>query len=326
MTKLESNLESWWDWYSQSLSFARADSEWNWIQRIANETRSSNPVINVQVAAQNSAVAGYCLLSAGGLAIHGGITQRSMTDLPYDSYFKTVESQADLKAICLEQLIVEAFKRQAELYQALIPIPKDQNLNSEDSQTFCKLAGMAYLTKLVRMENRFPFLRPTAGKSSHDPRLSIQPFGSVPYPQWVELLERTYKDSLDVPEIAPLRSTQKAIEGYRANCTPGVEGWYVIRCNGTPAGCLILSRHYHPTGEISYLGLAPEFRSQGYSFGIMGFALDWMDSQKCSKVALAVDCRNEVALSVYQNWGFQATISFDAWMASSKTYKPTLSD
>lgn len=99
----------------------------------------------------------------------------------------------------------------------------------------------------------------------------------------------------------------------------------MIRCHGVPAGCLILAKHNFPMGEISYLGLAPEFRSQGYSSGIMQFAMNWMLAQNCSKVALAVDCRNEVAFNVYQKWGFQATISYHAWVASPKTFQPSFS-
>jgi len=326
MTKLQSKLQRWWEWYSQSLSFARADSEWNWIQRVANETGSTNPVISVLVASEKSALAGYCLLSSGSLAIHGGIVQRTSNSLQRESDFEFVATNGDLKAICLQRLIIESFRRQAELYQTLLPISTDQYPSPSDSQEFCELAGMSYLTRLIRMECQFPFSRPTVRRIHSDPRLTIESFRSVPEQQWGHLLEQTYLESNDVPEIASLRSTQKALEGYQANCTPGVQGWFVIRCNGKPAGCLILSRHYYPMGEISYLGLAPEFRSQGYSFGIMQFALDWMESQKCSKVALAVDCRNEVAIGVYQKWGFQATISYHAWIASSKTYQPTLID
>jgi RimJ/RimL family protein N-acetyltransferase len=175
------------------------------------------------------------------------------------------------------------------------------------------------------MERQFPFNHPARLGSYQDPRLHIIPFESLPFARWIELIERTYLDSDDVPELAAIRTTAKAVEGYRANRTPGVEGWFAIHCNGEPAGCLVLARHYHPMGEISYLGLAPEFRSQGYSFGIMQFAMEWMERQRCTKVALAVDCRNEVAMNVYQKWGFQATISYHAWVASPKTFQPSSS-
>ena len=77
---------------------------------------------------------------------------------------------------------------------------------------------------------------------------------------------------------------------------------------GFLAGCLILARNHFPVGEINYLGLIPEFRAQGHSRAMMRFALDWMAAERCTKVALAVDCRNEPAMRVYQKWGFEATI------------------
>jgi ribosomal protein S18 acetylase RimI-like enzyme len=152
-------------------------------------------------------------------------------------------------------------------------------------------------------------------------RLRIEPYGSIPYETWMELLEATYQETSDVPELADLRSTRKALEGYRSHCTPGVEGWYAIRCRGVLAGCLILARNHFPVGEINYLGLIPEFRAQGHSRALMRFALDWMAAERCTKVALAVDCRNEPAMRVYQKWGFETTISYHAWVASPKTFR-----
>jgi GNAT superfamily N-acetyltransferase len=152
-------------------------------------------------------------------------------------------------------------------------------------------------------------------------RLRIEPYESLPYETWVALLEATYQETSDVPELADLRSTRKALEGYRSHRTPGVEGWYAIWCRGVLAGCLILARNHFPVGEINYLGLIPEFRAQGHSRALMRFALDWMAAERCTKVALAVDCRNEPAMRVYQKWGFETTISYHAWVASPKTFR-----
>jgi GNAT superfamily N-acetyltransferase len=322
MTRISPKLVRWWEWYSQVLSFSRANQEWNWIQRVASETGSQNPVIAVQVRSAHQAVAGYCVLAAGALAIHGSITERLVSNLSNQLETPFYSHGGNLKAICLENLIVESFRKDAELYQALVQIQPEQANSLNESNMYFNQAGMSYLTKLVRMEMDYPFNR-SVQRSSFDDRVQIEPFESISSETWINLLERTYQQSLDVPELAAIRSTRKALEGYEANQTPGVNGCFVIRCDGEPAGCLILGRHNYPIGEVSYLGLAPEFRGKGYSFGIMRFAVEWMSAQKCSKVALAVDCRNELAMSVYQKWGFQATISFHAWVASTKTFQPS---
>lgn len=329
------DLHRWWDWYSQALWLSRSASEWNWIERVATETHSEHPVISVEVASKKQLAAGYCVLAAGGLAIHGGVTQRPPAASQRLSDVHVKANSDDLTALCVERLILESFSKKAELYQALTPAPLDLPESHRRQEDEFSRAGMLYLTRLVRMELAKPdapnssgysayALQKTAGHAMPEAhRLRIEPYQSVPYHLWVELIERTYQDSRDVPELAAFRTIEKSLEGYRANRTPGVEGWFVILCDSRPAGCLILSRSYHPTGEISYLGLSPEFRGQGFSFEIMRFALNWMSTQKCSKVALAVDCRNEVALNVYQNWGFQATISYHAWIASPKSFQPT---
>lgn len=321
MTQIGANLLRWWEWYSQPLSFSQANHEWTWIQRIANETNSPTPVISVQVQSKQQAVAGYCAMAAGALAIHGSITRRLVSNLSKDSDIQIHTLSGDLMALCLKSLIAESFQRGAELYQALVQIQQEHSDSCNESNAHFSQAGMSYLTKLVRMEMDYPFNR-SMQRVCVDDRLKIEPFDTIPRETWIQLLERTYQQSADVPELASIRSTARAIEGYKANQTPGVNGWFVLRCDGKPAGCLILARHNFPLGEISYLGLAPEFRGKGYSSGIMQFAVEWMSAQKCSKVALAVDCRNELAMSIYQNWGFQATISFHAWVASPKTFQP----
>jgi GNAT superfamily N-acetyltransferase len=321
MTEFAPNLERWWDWYAQPLSLARAAGEWTWIERIANETRSNNPVISAQVAFEDSLTAGFCLLLAGALAVQGGITRRPHHRSYRFSDLCLQSNSPDTIPRCIERLIVESFKRKAELYQALLPAESAMVDPHCISQDHCRLAGMFYLTKLNRMEKSLTKGKLELAPGKRPSNLTIQPYHRIPEGDWIKVIEDSYVNSKDVPEISSLRSTRCALEGYRANRTRGVEGWFVVRVDGKPAGCLILARNYHPVGEISYLGLSPEFRGKGYSFGIMQFALDWMASQRCTKVALALDSRNEVALRVYQNWGFQDTISYHAWVASPKTFQ-----
>ena len=350
-----SELSRWWDWYSRPLSLARALSEWTWIQHIAQETQRENPVFRIQVQSPNEATAGYGVLAAGALAIHGGILPHPVSNLPSDPKNTLVipsrSNQSELQAICLHQLIHKAFEQGAELYQTLVPIVSEFPDRRPDLHTLCSQAGMTYITRLIRMERwisqsqsdeyeyeyEHEHEQEQEQEQEHEHeheheyghgqdlvgegRLRIEPYGNIPYETWMELLEATYQETSDVPELADFRSTRKALEGYRSHCTPGVEGWYAIWCRGVLAGCLILARNHFPVGEINYLGLIPEFRAQGHSRALMRFALDWMAAERCTKVALAVDCRNEPAMRVYQKWGFEATISYHAWVASPKTFR-----
>jgi GNAT superfamily N-acetyltransferase len=338
-----SELSRWWDWYSRPLSLARALSEWTWIQHIAQETQRENPVFRSQVQSPSEATAGYGVLAAGDLAIHGGILPHPVSNLYSDPTNTLVipsrANQSELQAICLHQLIHKSFEQGAELYQTLVPIVSEFPDRRPDLHTLCSQVGMTYITRLIRMERLISQSESESGSGSieyeheheheheheqdllGEERLRIETYERLPYETWVALLEATYQETSDVPELADLRSTRKALEGYRSHCTPGVEGWYAIWCRGVLAGCLILARNHFPVGEINYLGLIPEFRAQGHSRALMRFALDWMAAERCTKVALAVDCRNEPAMRVYQKWGFETTISYHAWVASPKTFR-----
>ena len=333
---------------------ARGIRELDWAERIASESDSEDPIVTIQARSGEKGVAGFAVLAAGSLAIHGNLIDRLSNSFDRSPIQDTLElprslTGLELRVFALQVLIAKSFHQGSELYQILYQIPNlspssvSQSSVSqpshagmdrepgEETETVLALrelyqkAGLTYVTQLIRMERTTPSEFDSSTSFDESPglsssKLSFAPYTSLPYDDWVSILEQTYRNSADVPELSELRSARSALEGYQRNRATDSESWYVIRVEDQPAGCILLGDSDENTGEITYLGLIPEHRGKGYSSGIMRFVLDWMHKQRLNHIVLAVDCRNLPAVRVYQKWGFQATISYHAWITSPKTF------
>jgi ribosomal protein S18 acetylase RimI-like enzyme len=138
------------------------------------------------------------------------------------------------------------------------------------------------------------------------------------------LIRDAYRESLDVPEIEGVRSIEQTLEGYAVNQPSNTDAWFAISINQSLAGCLILSIPSRRQAEITYLGLHPQFRSKGYGFEIMRFALQWMSEQNIEIASLSVDCRNTPAIQLYQRFDFNPTEAYHAWATTPQWFAATL--
>lgn len=140
--------------------------------------------------------------------------------------------------------------------------------------------------------------------------------GEIDVGAWCAVLERTYQESRDCPELNGRRSTHDALLGYRGTATWLPEGWWIIKSasTGDAAGCVILADH--PDAgilELVYVGLAPEFRRSGWGGKLLEQIGQFSQRQQRSQIIAAVDSRNLPALKLYRQNGFQAIAGRRVW-------------
>jgi ribosomal protein S18 acetylase RimI-like enzyme len=124
-----------------------------------------------------------------------------------------------------------------------------------------------------------------------------------------EVLDRTFVGTLDCAELNGVRSTLDAIAGYQASGQFRPRDWQFAKHQNQDVGCVLVNRHDDHTAELVYLGLTPEARGKGWSRELVRRAL-WQARQAgCAVLSLAVDARNQPALSAYERAGFER---FDA--------------
>ncbi len=125
---------------------------------------------------------------------------------------------------------------------------------------------------------------------------------------WRQVLEATYAESLDCPDLADGSSPQEALEQYRAAGESGDRWWWLLRCGHRDAGCLLLADHpAYDQMELVYVGVVPEFRGRGLGQIAARRSRCIAGHLGRKRVVLAVDARNVPALAMYDRAGFVRT-------------------
>lgn len=175
--------------------------------------------------------------------------------------------------------------------------------HSDPLPTWLPYAGCSRELELVYLlasEDTFPATPPETA-------LQFVPFQRRDLHRMTEIVENTYRGSLDCPEVNGLCHTQDVVAGYQKLGKFRPEYWFFVQNHGEDIGCLLLNDQPHGDHlELVYMGFAPEFRRRGWSIDIVNHAL-WTARKAGRKhVLVSVDARNNPALIAYYRAGFIA--------------------
>ncbi len=137
----------------------------------------------------------------------------------------------------------------------------------------------------------------------------IAPAATISPGELIALVERTYEQSRDFPELAGIDSPREALASYYHTGTSGNRYWYVgFTAQGVPVGAVLLAEMASSAErcwELCYLGVAPRFRGQGWGEALLRYALQQAGQHRVQKIVLGVDQRNEPAVRLYRRMGFE---------------------
>jgi ribosomal protein S18 acetylase RimI-like enzyme len=119
-------------------------------------------------------------------------------------------------------------------------------------------------------------------------------------------LEQTYEDSQDCPEIHGVRTLEEILQGHRAQGRFDPGRWWLAHAGAGPTGVLLLTE-LPETGEweVSYMGVVPAARRQGFGREMLQHALEQARAADAGQLVLSVDARNEPAWLLYRGMGFR---------------------
>jgi ribosomal protein S18 acetylase RimI-like enzyme len=121
-----------------------------------------------------------------------------------------------------------------------------------------------------------------------------------------ELIADTYVGSLDFPELNGARSMADVVVGHRATGQHRPADWFVVRGGGETVGVLLLAKlEEFGVWELSYLGIRPRFRRQGWGLRMVAAAVRHVREAMGEQLEVAVDARNLPALQLYDRAGFR---------------------
>lgn len=132
----------------------------------------------------------------------------------------------------------------------------------------------------------------------------------------IELLDRTYVNTLDCPDLCGMRSTADVLDSHRATPHHNPDHWSVIRDGERPEG-LVLFTHdpAQRSLELVYLGLAPGVRGRRLARPVMEHALARLSHLTVDEITCAVDQANAPAVRLYRGMGFNTAGTRHAYVA-----------
>lgn len=142
--------------------------------------------------------------------------------------------------------------------------------------------------------------------------LRFEPYSAALPMRMINLIERTYVESLDCPIVDGLRTVEEILEGYRATGSHDPHRWLIATARLEPAGplvdvgCILLAVHpLTDQWELMYMGVVPEGRGRGWGLEMVRHAQGLARTANAKSVVLAVDAANEPGVKMYAAAGFE---------------------
>jgi mycothiol synthase len=180
--------------------------------------------------------------------------------------------------------------------QVLLPGRTVPGVGVLESVGFRHLADLLYLSCEA---DRFP-----TQVARHD--LEFVAYESSHHVRLAKLIEQTYLDTLDCPDLNGARHMDDVIAGYQATGMFRPENWLIVRSGAQDVGVLLLAEH--PSArhwELVYMGLVPAARGYGWGRQITQHAQELARRANVERIVLAVDAANVPALAMYRAAGFE---------------------
>lgn len=249
---------------------------------VAQSERSADTFEGLMVATRGSRV-----VAAGWARLESG-----RTAMIYPPYAKVGDSDACEKI--LAAMLDFCGRRGARTAQSLI------SLDHGPAADCLRAGGLAHLTDLVYLVSlggTFPDAPPAGPLEfvTYDPAIEDR-YGKI--------LERTYEDTHDCPELNGVRSTADTLDGYRATGRFDPRLWLLATLEGHDVGCLLMTEHEERVVELIYMGLARDVRGRGLGLDLVRQGQWRARTLGAERMVVAVDARNERALAVYGAAGF----------------------
>ena len=171
---------------------------------------------------------------------------------------------------------------------------------------FRHLAPLAYLERSAS----YPWVDPP-----RDSEAEWVPYGPATHARFADMVQATYEDSLDCPELAGLRPIHDVLAAHKASGLFDPDLWELAQIDGEPAACLLLSRLVQvPALEVVYMGVIPSWRGRGVGGLLLRRGLQRCRERKAGRLTLVVDDRNGPAKALYNRLGFEPVTHRDAWL------------
>ena len=215
---------------------------------------------------------------------------------------RLVEGEGEPTAERLLNAAVEYFRRH-DVCMAQSLLCTDTGADADRLRS----AGFSHLSDLLYMVcplDTFPTSDPREMAATS---YEVELYDEAKHERLTRIVERTYEQTLDCPDLNGVRDMDDVLAGYRATGRFDPARWFIVRCEGRDAGCLLLTDHpSDEQWELIYMGVVPEQRGRGLGIELARYAQWLARAAGAQRLILAVDAANEPAIAAYGTAGFSA--------------------
>ena len=134
-----------------------------------------------------------------------------------------------------------------------------------DEKVLCEggFQRLSELLYLVSPDSEFPTSRPVSP-------LEFEPYSPANHRRLAEIVQATYQQTRDCPQLNGVRDVEDVLAGYRAAGVFDSGRWLIVRHAGSDVGCLLLTDFpEHDNWELTYMGVTPSARGNGWGIEIV---------------------------------------------------------
>jgi ribosomal protein S18 acetylase RimI-like enzyme len=198
-------------------------------------------------------------------------------------------------------------RRGAKLAQALLVSPNLELAAPLERNNYCHVTRLWYLRHDLGL---------SATGMAHKRRLALHSYADSSPALFQETVLRTYQASCDCPEVNGVRTIDEIMAGHSAQGRSGPAHWWLAFADSRPVGVLLLTEMLECQGQdISYIGIVPEARRQGFGRELTTIAIRQAQSAGVLQLTLAVDSRNQPAWELYRQLGFETYDEREVYLA-----------
>jgi len=171
------------------------------------------------------------------------------------------------------------------------------------SRQFFASMGFKEIAELIYLQGNVP--RHTAAPPMPEHMRWLE-YSAETHAVFADAILKTYRESLDCPDLSGLRDIDDVIAGHRATGEFDPAGWQLLLERDQAVGVLLLSRIPQTDAmELVYLGLSPEARGRGLGIFLMKQVFFLILRNQRRRLSLAVDSKNGPALKLYYRFGMR---------------------
>lgn len=247
-----------------------------------------------------------------------GVGVLIFTDLTTAFLWPPFTNRDDCAEAILQEMATRIDQSKASIGQSLLE-PGQMNHRRLLSRN-----GFPHLTNLMFMRHSLTKLSQATLNDEHLQWIKFDEHKNRK--RFLDLLELTHQSSHDCPALNQSRTAEESLESHRSSGDSDQNHWYLCHRNGVDLGVLLMTEHKKDNvWEVVYMGVAPEYRGNGYGATLIQHGLLEAQTHSQMAVILAVDYKNSYAIKIYEELGFvsQYTLSVHARICSRFPEKTT---